>query len=411
MDRPIQKKIMLAPKGSGSAVSGQGMPSGTVAVRDVLEALYDTVLVTDPEGFIVESNGRAERHLGYGREDLLGRPVCQIIEGVSPEVVANIWKNLDRGKFTVLEAYCSRKDRTGFLAEMAVGQLGYNGTSRMMFTLRNIEPRREVQELLRAEHNALENSASGIAITDASARIVQANTAFLKLWEFASLKEATGLDVRDLWQGTPVPIDLIRRPMSGRSWIGEVAARTRKGRAFFVQVSAAPNRDSNDRISGVVLSFLDVTARRKAETALRREAEAQMARARQSNDFSGLLTALTIPDLIQLIDSTRKTGKLVILGETDRTVGTVEFLEGQVQAAQCGVRTGEPAIFALLQAGGQGFRFDSGKPAEKDPSIERSTMGLLLEAVHLADEAALKPEGTASPAGAGGGAASGSDGR
>jgi PAS domain S-box-containing protein len=398
MDQPIQKKITLSPKTGAFLAPKAAGASGTVAVRDLLEALYDTVLVTDSEGFILESNNRAERHLGYAADDLKGRPVCQIIEGVTPDVVSNIWTNLGRGKFTVLEAYCTRKDRTGFLAEMAVGQLGYNGASRMMFTLRNIEPRREIQELLRAEHNALENSASGIVITDASALIVQANQAFLKLWEFSSLKEAAGLDVRDLWQDLPIPVDLIRKPMSGRAWIGEVAARTRKGRSFFVQVSAAPNRDSNDRISGVVLSFLDVTARRKAETALRREAEALMARARKSNDFSGLLTALTIPDLIQLIDSTRKTGALVILDEADRLVCTVSFLEGQIQAAKCGASTGEEAVCELVRLGGFGFHFDAGAPEARDSTIERTTMGILLEAVRRADEAAPKENGEGSGA-------------
>lgn len=393
MDQPIQKKITLSPKTGAFPAPRNVGPVGTVAVRDVLEGLYDTVLVADSEGFILEANNRAERHLGYAAEDLKGRPVCQVIEGLTPDVVAGIWTNLGRGKFTVLEAYCTRKDRTGFLAEMAVGQLGYNGVPRMMFTLRSIDPRREIQERLRAEHNALENSASGIVITDASARIVQANPAFLKLWEFSGLKDAEGLDVRDLWQDLPVPVDLIRKPMSGRAWIGEVAARTRKGRSFFVQVSAAPNRDSNDRISGVVLSFLDVTARRKAETALRREAEALMARARKSNDFSGLLTALTIPDLIQLIDSTRKTGTLVILDEADRMVCTVSFLEGQVQSAKCGQVTGEAAVCELIRVGGFSFRFDAGEPGARDPTIERTTMGILLEGVRLADEAAPKEEG------------------
>lgn len=388
MNEPIQKKITLSPKtGAFPAPRSVGV-TGAVAVRDVLEALYDTVLVTDAEGFILESNNRAERHLGYEADALKGRPICQIIEGVTPDVVANIWDNLGRGKFTVLEAYCTRKDRTGYLAEMAVGRLGYNGAARMMFTLRNIEPRRETQELLRAEHNALENSASGIVITNAEARVVQANQAFLKLWEFTALKEVSGMDVRELWQDLPVPIDLIRKPMSGRAWIGEVAARTRKGRSFFVQVSAAPNRDSSDRISGVVLSFLDVTARRKAEAALRREAEALMARARKSNDFSGLLTALTIPDLIQLIDSARKTGTLVILDDADRTVASVSFLEGQVHAASCGDLTGEAAVYELIRLGGFGFHFDSGAPEARDSTIERTTMGILLEGVRRADEAA-----------------------
>lgn len=382
------------PRGRPAAA---GRPS---PVRAVLDALYDTVLVTDSGGRILEANRRAERHLGYPRESLAGRPLSRILDGFTPELISSIRRRLDEGAHSVLEAYCRPRGREPFLAELGVGRLlDGAGDRRMLFTLRNIEPRKKTREMLRAAHLALEHSASGMAMADREGRILRGNPAFLAIWGFGSAGEAEGGNVRDLWEPGGAPEQALLKPLAGESWIGELEARTRKGRGIRVQVAAAPIRDGEDRITGIVFSFLDVTARWKAEEALRREARAQLSRARASNEFSGLLTALTLPDLVQLVASTRKTGTLTVLDGADRPLAAVGFLEGEIQAVSFGRQTGEAAFFALLESGGEAFRFEARPPASRDPDLGRTTMGLLLEGARRLDEAA----GRGPDAGAGAG--------
>ena len=59
-------------------------------------------------------------------------------------------------------------------------------------------------------------------------------------------------------------------------WHGELVATTRKGQPMHVQVAAACNRDAEDQLIGMVLSFTDVGDRKRAEDA-HRQAEAQQA--------------------------------------------------------------------------------------------------------------------------------------
>ncbi|MDZ4198355.1 MAG: PAS domain S-box protein, partial [Kiritimatiellia bacterium] len=243
--------------------------------------------------------------------------------------------------------------------------------------------------MLREAHNAMENSASGIVIADREGRILRGNPAFLTMWGYSNRRAVEGRNVRELWGDVQAPEDLFLLPLSGKTWMGEQEARTRKGRTIFVQVSAAPNRDSDEKLAGVVFSFVDVTARRKAEDALRREAEAQKTKARASNEFSGLLTALTLPDLVQLIASAKKTGTLVVLGEKENPMATVGFVKGELRSAACSERTGEEAFFELLRLGGEGFRFEARPPAESEQTIQRSTLGLLLEGTQRLDESFL----------------------
>ena len=58
------------------------------------------------------------------------------------------------------------------------------------------------------------------------------------------------------------------------SWSGELAGKKESGQEFTVQVSAGCNRDSEGEVVGMVLSFVDVSDRKRAEEATR-QAERQ----------------------------------------------------------------------------------------------------------------------------------------
>ena len=58
------------------------------------------------------------------------------------------------------------------------------------------------------------------------------------------------------------------------AWMGEVSARKDDGSEFSVQVAAVCNRNSDGEPVGLVLSFVDISDRKRAETA-EREADKQ----------------------------------------------------------------------------------------------------------------------------------------
>jgi two-component system chemotaxis response regulator CheY len=113
---------------------------------------------------------------------------------------------------------------------------------------------------------------------------------------------------------------------------------------------------------------------RKADAKLNSEME---------KGFSGKLSTIAIPDLVQTLHSARKTGLLRI--ESNGDVGEVHFLEGNVTHACVGERSGEEAFYRVMSWREGNFAFESG-PRQIEHGILRATMGLLIEGMRRQDE-------------------------
>ncbi len=235
--------------------------------REILQALYDAVLICGRDCRVIEANARAEKLLRLSGSKLQGRPLTALVMNFDPEIMKRIEQRLERGRFTVLEAYCVRGDETVFPAEIAISRIQLTPAGEFIFSIRNIE------------------------------------------------------------------------------W------------------------------------------RKRTEAAIRREMEAQMARARSEDDFSGYLNIVSITDVLQLIEASRKSGTLTIVAENGEETARVDVSEGQVIKARCGELSGEAAVYEMVRRGGAAFFFRQGQPTERDP-ITQSTMGLLLEASRRVDESA-----------------------
>lgn len=384
MDVPTTKKSELEKNDESEGLEKKPAREG---YGPVLRALYEAVLISDLDGRIVEANDRAEQSLGCSREILKGRAVSDTIAGFDRNVLAGVERHLAEGRFTVLDAYCRRKDGTSFPAEIAIGRFRLNQEEHLVFSVRNMEWRKRTQERLRTGQNALHNAGAGLVIADKEARVRYANPAFCRLWKGSKTAEAwKGRDIRKAWTDSDRAGAMVEKASAGEIWSGELEGRTSEGTTFFVQATAAPNRSADDLPVGLVFSFIDITDRKRAEDAIRREAEAQIRHAREKDDFSGLLNILSITDVIQLIDASRKSGWLVLLNEETEELGKIGFMEGQVVVAESGSRRGTEAFYEILRTGGHAFLFRQGFSGERDTTIADSTMGLLLEGSRRIDE-------------------------
>lgn len=165
----------------------------------------------------------------------------------------------------------------------------------------------EISALLRGESAAqehaamldaaLESSADGVALHDAQGRLVQINSALRALLgldaapDFAHLtiaERGTLLQVTDA-AGNELPCEdrPALRTLSGAVLAGDttldVRVKTLDDRTVFLNISGAPVRDAAGSITGSVLIYRDVTARRKLEAAL----------VEQVNQKGAVLDALT----------------------------------------------------------------------------------------------------------------------
>lgn len=99
--------------------------------------------------------------------------------------------------------------------------------------------------------------------------------------------------------------------------------------------------------------------------------------------FQGSLTELPLPDIIQLVSVSGKTGKFTLT--RGREEGVIFLRNGQIVHASVGSLSGEEAIFALAIWSEGEFTF---QPSDEEPAqtVTRSNTNLLMEAARRADE-------------------------
>ncbi len=234
--------------------------------EDLLESVYDAAVISSPSGRIIDVNGRAVEFLGYSREQLCGMCMTDIIEGADETVMRDITETLLSERFALLQAFCCRQDESKFPAEIAVNRLSMDNM-RLCFFIRDVSVRYEAQEMLRMEHAAVQNCASGIAICDTEGGLVYANPAFTEMlgWESEALP---GREMRTMLGDSDGVDRLIACALSGdQTWMSEFEMKTPDERMIFLQVSVACCRRGDASPCGIVFAIADITLRKRMEDA------------------------------------------------------------------------------------------------------------------------------------------------
>lgn len=99
--------------------------------------------------------------------------------------------------------------------------------------------------------------------------------------------------------------------------------------------------------------------------------------------FQGSLKELPLPDIIQLVSVSGKTGKFSLTRESDR--GFIFLKNGQMVHATVGDLIGEEAIYALAIWNHGEFQFSPGEEPDRQ-TIAKSNTNLLMEAARRLDE-------------------------
>src|SRR6266849_6395575 len=99
--------------------------------------------------------------------------------------------------------------------------------------------------------------------------------------------------------------------------------------------------------------------------------------------FQGSLKELPLPDIIQLVSVSGKTGKFTLSRDADR--GFIYLKNGQMVHASVGDMVGEEAIYALAIWNQGDFQFTPGEEPERQ-TITKSNTNLLMEAARRLDE-------------------------
>ena len=99
--------------------------------------------------------------------------------------------------------------------------------------------------------------------------------------------------------------------------------------------------------------------------------------------FQGSLKELPLPDIIQLVSVSGKTGRFILTRDNER--GAIFLKNGQMIHAMIGDLVGEEAIYALAIWNHGEFQFEPGAEADRQ-TITKSNTNLLMEAARRLDE-------------------------
>jgi PAS domain S-box-containing protein len=224
--------------------------------RQFLAGMYDAVVITDPSGHILEINPRAEEHFGYQQEEVLDQPVTKMIPGLTPEIVQRIRKGLDENRRVMIDATGKAKDGRRFFCEVAISPIEMTDPDDLVFTIRNIERRRQIMELLRAKEDAFNISQSALFTCDTDGRFTATNEAFREMFGIASEEDAKGLLFADVLTDDPLPANF-KKALDGETTVTGIVAENENDDNEEVEVVIAPCRLGR-KVRGVVGSVVKI---------------------------------------------------------------------------------------------------------------------------------------------------------
>jgi len=119
----------------------------------MMNALYDAVLILDDNGHIVDCNERTSSIFGHSREELWDATVATLIPGINAQIFAKMKDGLHGNRRVLINARCHRKDGSTFPGEVGAGLMDLTGEN-LVLTVRNIEKRVPVRAIIRPAANS-----------------------------------------------------------------------------------------------------------------------------------------------------------------------------------------------------------------------------------------------------------------
>lgn len=116
-----------------------------------------------------------------------------------------------------------------------------------------------------------------------------------------------------------------------------------------------------------------------------------MSSTQQNVELSGSIRQFSLPDIVQFLSASSKTGKLGLLDGVSGVSGTIYFQDGAVRHAEAGASEGEEAFFELMRWTSGNFEFVPGETSSK-ASVQQHSAILLMEGARRSDEWGLLSE-------------------
>ena len=224
--------------------------------RQFLSGMYDAVVITDPNGHILEINPRAVEYFGRELDDVLDKPVSTFIPGLKQEIVGRIRKGLEGDRHVVIDANGVDKDGKKIACEVAVSSIDLMNPGDLVFTIRNVERRRAYLNAFRSKATAFQISQTALFCCDAEGNIRECNETFLTMFGLKDLEDARGHVFADFMSDDPLP-ENFKKALAGETTVAGIVAEGEDEDQEELEIVLAPDVQAR-KCQGVVGSILKV---------------------------------------------------------------------------------------------------------------------------------------------------------
>ncbi|HMB46576.1 MAG TPA: PAS domain S-box protein [Candidatus Methanoperedens sp.] len=252
-------------------------------VENIIRSMFDTLVVTAPDGTIQTVNKAICDLLGYRPEELLGQSILMILSDENPESKSsNIKEILKNGSIHNMEKEFLAKDGRKIPILLSISSmcdnerniLGLVCVARDITELKRTED--ELCELYQFNQEVISGAGEGITVYDLEFRYMLWNK-FMETMTGVLQEDVLGKKALDVFphlreQGIDL---LLEKAINGKTVSSNDTPYKIPGtdKSGWVNATYAPHRDANGKIVGVIATVRDITKRKKAEDLLNKSKE------------------------------------------------------------------------------------------------------------------------------------------
>ena len=284
---------MAPPQRNEELIRAQDLLSH-IDYRFLFDRAYDAILLTDTTGQILTWNNRAVEFFGYTEEELSRRTLQTVIAGMNEMLLATIHETVQRGQHMRIQAFGMLKSGELNAVELVITANGKE-TDRFCCLIKNIQSRWQTEQNLNSAYHAMDNTDSGIGIVSMEGVILYSNRTMTRLLADGNEQDVLGRSLTAWFDNDSVVQPLLESITRRECWSAEQSMLIGEKSCYF-SLSAVPDINADNELTGMVLSIRDIAEVRRMEIA-----QQQAARDRTVLESLGSIChALTQPTTVLL---------------------------------------------------------------------------------------------------------------
>jgi PAS domain S-box-containing protein len=355
--------------------AGRLIGESLLKLLKAVDTSSDAIFLTDTEGLITYVNNGFTTLYGYTADEVIGKLTPRIIKSglLEKEVYIDFWKMLKSKKEVKGEIQNKRKNGEIVFIDGTASPIldERNAIIGFLGIQRDITERKHVEEQLKHSNNQiktiLESAGEGILGIDMNGVQTFVNPKAAALFGY-KIEDMIGKPSHSMWHHSrpdkshlpQEECQIYATLKNGKIHSGEGYFWQKNGTGFFVDYTSVPIIE-NDLIIGAVVTFLDITARKKAELQIQQQNQELQELIATKNKFfsivshdlrSPFISFLCMTEILAKELSTMTPDEIQDIVDNIRTsaINMFRLLENMLQwtMMQQGLITYNPKLILLL---------------------------------------------------------------